>query len=49
MAKDWEELGREVDGRLLQSEPFAEPRFSSSFNSSGCLAARNIHLDKGEV
>lgn len=47
--KDWEELGREVGGNLIQAKPFAEPCFSNPFNSSECLAVRNGYLSEGEI
>lgn len=48
-AKYWEDLGHEVGGRLIQVKPFAEPCFSNPFNSSECLAVRNVYLDEGEI
>ncbi|KAF9451824.1 FAD-binding domain-containing protein [Macrolepiota fuliginosa MF-IS2] len=45
-AKDWQQLGSDVGGRMFEGVPFAEPCFTGPWNSSECVSIRENYVDE---
>jgi hypothetical protein len=43
----WDQLKRDVGGRLEVGTPFAKPCFYGGFNSSACVTVQQNYLNEG--